>query len=189
MHEKRFAGEVARLRAPERVERLEVARVVELCLAEARLRSVLDVGTGSGLFAEAFAGRGLAVAGVDVKPEMVAAAQAHVPAGHFREAPAEALPYGVSTFDLVFMGLLLHEADEPLTALREARRVARTRVAILEWPYAEGPFGPPLAHRLSPETLAELSRQAGFSHCEAAPLTNVVLYRLSVPLDQGPLPS
>ncbi len=32
MHEKRFEGDIARLRNPERIARLEVERVVTLCL-------------------------------------------------------------------------------------------------------------------------------------------------------------
>jgi ubiquinone/menaquinone biosynthesis C-methylase UbiE len=132
MHEKRFDGAVEWLRAPERVARLEVERVVSLCLESADLKSVLDVGVGSGLFAEAFVQRGLEVAGVDVNPEMIAAARQFVPQGDFREATAEALPYPEGSFDLVFFGLLLHESDEPLDVLQEARRVSRQRVCILE---------------------------------------------------------
>ena len=45
--------------------------------------------------------------------EMIAAAQRFVPEGDFREASAEALPYPDNSFDLVFLGLLLHESDEP----------------------------------------------------------------------------
>lgn len=181
MHEKCFTGGVARLRAPERVERLEVARVVDLCLegADANCRGVLDVGTGSGLFAEEFARRGLSLAGVDAKPEMVVAAEAYVPTGYFRQATAEALPYRDQAFDLVFMGLLLHETDEPLQALREARRVTRDRVGVLEWRYEDETFGPPLAHRISPSALAAMTQQAGFSRCETLPLTHPVLYRLT----------
>ena len=54
MHERRFKGEVERLRAPERIQRIEVDRVVNLCLEGVRADSVLDVGTGSAIFAEAF---------------------------------------------------------------------------------------------------------------------------------------
>jgi ubiquinone/menaquinone biosynthesis C-methylase UbiE len=162
MNEKLFAGDLARLRTPERVARLEVARVVDLCLEGADVQTVLDVGTGSGLFAEAFAQRGLAVAGVDTKAEMVEAARTYVPAGRFQEAPAEALPYPNAAFDLVFMGLVLHESDEPLRVLGEARRVTRQQVVVLEWAYREESFGPPLAHRVAPEALAQWVQQAGF---------------------------
>ncbi len=180
MHEKRFNGTIERLRSPERVARLEVERVVTLCLESEELKSVLDVGVGSGLFAEAFAKQGLQVAGVDVNPEMIVAARQYVPQGDFREATAEALPFKDVKFDLVFFGLLLHESDEPLKVLQEARRVSRRRVCILEWPYLEGEFGPPLTDRLSPTTIDKLVRQAGFAGVETVPLSHLVLYRLNI---------
>jgi len=179
-HEKRFAGDISRLRAPERVELLEVGRVVDLCLENVQTGSVLDVGTGSGLFAEAFAGRGLTVAGVDVNPEMLEAARHFVPGGDFRPGTAEALPCPDRAYDLVFLGLVLHESDETLKALQETRRVARKRVAILEWPYREQPFGPPLAHRLNPDELTGLFQKAGFRTWKKADLSDTVLYLLEV---------
>jgi ubiquinone/menaquinone biosynthesis C-methylase UbiE len=180
MHEKRFEGAIDRLRSPERVEKLEVGRVVELCVENGMVNSVLDVGTGTGLFAEAFAGHSLAVAGVDVNPEMLASASHFVPKGEFREGTAESLPYPDHSFDLVFLGLVLHESDETLKALKEAFRVARVEVAILEWPYRDESFGPPIAHRLSPENLTDLFQKAGFRKWTATDLTNTVLYRLAV---------
>ncbi|HEX7620315.1 MAG TPA: methyltransferase domain-containing protein, partial [Anaerolineales bacterium] len=131
MHEKRFEGDLARLRNPERIARLEVERVVNLCLERANITSALDVGTGTGVFAEAFATRGLSVLGVDVNPEMLPAARIYVPNGNFCEATAEMLPFADASFDLVFMGLLLHESDEQAQVLREARRAAHLRVGIL----------------------------------------------------------
>jgi ubiquinone/menaquinone biosynthesis C-methylase UbiE len=180
MHEKRFEGDIARLRAPERVERLEVDQVTDLCLEGEEITRVLDVGTGTGLFAESFSKHGLEVYGLDANPEMLAAARQFVPKGIFREGTAEALPYLDGSYDLVFLGLVLHETDETLKALKEARRVARSRVAILEWPYQDGPIGPPLAQRLRPEDLAKLFRKAGFRKWKGTNLTNTILYRLEV---------
>jgi SAM-dependent methyltransferase len=180
MYEKRFEGDISRLRAPERIGRLEVARVVSLCLEGAEFDTVLDVGTGTGLFAEAFAQRGLAVAGVDVNPDMLVEARKYVPTGDFREATAEALPYPDSAFDLVFMGVLLHESDEQLKVLLESWRVARSRVCILEWAYREEEFGPLLAHRLNPLDLKRMFKKTGFTRAETIPLTKLVFYRLSV---------
>jgi ubiquinone/menaquinone biosynthesis C-methylase UbiE len=180
MNEKLYDGTVERLRSPDRVARLEVERVVALCLEDADLKTVLDVGVGSGLFSEAFSKQGLEVSGVDVKPEMITAARQFVPKGDFRESTAEELPYPDASFDLVFFGLVLHESDEPLKVLQEARRVSRQRVCILEWPYQEGEFGPPLAHRLNPTEIANLARQAGYENLESIPLTQLAFYRLSV---------
>ncbi len=168
------------LRDPQRVARLEVARVVDACLGGLDARSALDVGTGSGIFAEAFAARGLRVAGVDVNPDMLAAARDYVPGGRFEQAPAEALPFDAGAFDVVFMGLVLHETDDAAQALAEARRVARLRVAVLEWPYRDDEMGPPLAHRLSAEAVADLARKAGFAGVETAPLDHMALFLMVV---------
>lgn len=102
MHEKRFSGTVDRLRSQERVERLEVSRVIQFCLEGENYRSVLDVGTGSGLFAERFAERGLRVTGIDVKFEMLPAARSFVPQGDLVQATAEALPFTRKSFDMTF---------------------------------------------------------------------------------------
>ncbi|HMD88215.1 MAG TPA: class I SAM-dependent methyltransferase [Anaerolineaceae bacterium] len=179
MHERRFNREVERLRDPERIARLEVERVVNLALEELEgVHNVLDVGTGSGLFAEQFAARGLQVTGLDANANMLPAAQQYVPAGTFHEGTAEQLPFPDGSFDLVFMGLLLHETDDTLAALREARRVALKRLAVLEWPDEEQSFGPPRQDRLSYENITALAKKAGFKNVEQIRLEILSLYRL-----------
>ncbi len=180
MHEKRFSGGVERLRSKERVERLEVPRVIRLCLEGDNYNSVLDAGTGSGLFAEEFAERGLRVTGIDAEFRMLPVARSFIPHGKFLKATAEALPFTDKSFDLAFYGLVLHEADDPLALLRAARRVSRKRVCVLEWPYAEQTFGPPLDDRLSPDVLENMFLQAGFSSWKCDHLENVDLYRLTI---------
>jgi len=150
MHEKRYHGDGDRLRSPERIERLEVPRVIAQSMAGIELTSVLDVGTGTGLFAEEFSKVGLRVQGVDANPEMAAAAARHVPGAQFSVSTAEALPFEDRSFDLVFMGLVFHETDDPLEALREALRIASKRVAILEWPHREQDYGPPISTLSAP---------------------------------------
>jgi ubiquinone/menaquinone biosynthesis C-methylase UbiE len=177
MHERRFSGHIGRLRDPERMARLEVDRVVELTLAGVeRPTTMLDVGTGSGLFAQKFSARGVLVTGVDVNPQMLPEASAHVPSGEFHEGLAERLPFPDASFDLVFMGLLLHEADDPLAALREACRVGRGRLAILEWPDELQDFGPPPEHRLAKSRIVTLAKEAGFTNVQSQRLQNLILY-------------
>ncbi|MHB9030554.1 MAG: class I SAM-dependent methyltransferase [Candidatus Latescibacterota bacterium] len=180
MNEDKKFHEIDRLRRPERLARMELERVVDLSLADAEVHSVLDVGTGNGVFAEAFSLRGKEAAGLDESAEMIESAEKHVPRVVFRVGSAEALPWPDRSFDLVFMGLVLHEVDSSLTALREARRVARTRVAVLEWPYVVQEFGPPLSHRLRPGDITELALSAGFRQFEMILLTSLILYRLGV---------
>ena len=178
MHERRFHGEPDRLRRPERVALMEVDRTADLALEGLEASTALDVGTGSGLFAEAFAHRGLAVSGVDANPEMLPAAQKFVPMGDFRPGTAEKLPFADAAFDLVFLGHVLHETDRPLEALKEARRVSRRRVAVYEWPYIDKTPGPPLAHRISPATVETLAREAGFTTIKQFQLEHMVLLLL-----------
>jgi ubiquinone/menaquinone biosynthesis C-methylase UbiE len=179
LHERRFQGGPDRLRASERMALLEVSRVVALSIEGLTVKSVLDVGTGTGIFAEAFAAMGIEVTGVDVNAELLAVAQQHVPAGQFREAPMEQLPFPDRSFDLVFLGHVLHEADNFLTALQEARRVTRNRVAILEWPYREEPNGPPLEHRLKSAVVEDFATSAGYAQVETSQLQHMDFYRLT----------
>lgn len=177
MHEKRFDREIERLRDPERIARLEVQRTVNLALGDlVQPIKILDVGTGSGLFAEEFAARGLEVTGLDANPEMLPAARQFVPSAIFQEGVAEKLPFPDGAFDLVFMGLLLHETDDSLAALRETSRVTRQRLAVLEWPDEEQSFGPPREHRLAVDHVKAIASKAGFEQVNCIRLENLVLY-------------
>jgi ubiquinone/menaquinone biosynthesis C-methylase UbiE len=142
------------------------------------VQSMLDVGTGSGVFAEQFAALGLQVTGLDANAAMLPVAQQYVPSGTFQIGEAEKLPFPDGAFDLVFMGLLLHEADDMPAALSEARRVTRQRLAVLEWPDEEQPVGPPREHRLSPEKITTQAKQAGFEKVSQVRLEILVLYLL-----------
>ena len=88
----------------------------------------------------------------------------------------ESLPWPDRSFDLVFLGHVLHEADDVVAALREARRTAKSRVAALEWPYRTEEHGPPLAHRLTTGRVEDAARAAGITCIDHRPLAHMVLY-------------
>ncbi|OJX48174.1 MAG: hypothetical protein BGO78_12950 [Chloroflexi bacterium 44-23] len=178
MQDKQFNGAAEQLRSPARLTLMEIARVVELSLENISAHTVLDVGTGTAVFAEAFARMGLDVSGVDSNPQLLDIARSYLPHADFQVACADELPFKDKEFDLVFLGHVLHETPDPLSALKDARRVARLRVAILEWPYYSEEQGPPLAHRLSPSILSKLARQAGFPGIEHINLEHMDFYRL-----------
>jgi len=159
---------------------LEIGRVVELCLAGLEVKSVLDVGTGSGVFAEGFVKKGISVTGVDVNQGFLETARRLVPGVDFQMGLAERLPFAAGSFDLVFLGHVLHETNDPALALGEARRVGRYRVSVLEWPYRREEHGPPLEHRLKPETIVALANAAGFRDVEWIQLTHMELFRLTL---------
>jgi ubiquinone/menaquinone biosynthesis C-methylase UbiE len=180
MSERRFHGDPGRLRSPERIALLEVDRVVATSLQGLAAKTVLDVGTGTAVFAEAFSGLGLRVTGIDLDPDLLELARRHAPGASFGLAAAERLPFPDGAFDLVFLGHVLHESEEPGQVLGEAARVAGERVVVLEWPYLEEEHGPPLEHRLKPveiEALLGALRPRGF---ERMSLRHMELYRIAV---------
>ncbi|KAF1082847.1 MAG: hypothetical protein GQF41_0614 [Candidatus Rifleibacterium amylolyticum] len=166
MNEKRFAGSIEKLRNPERSARLQVDRVLNYCFAGCNATRVLDIGTGTGLFAEAFHLRGCEVHGIDCNDNYLKVAAELVPGVEFSNAFAEKLPFADASFDLVLMSHVLHETDDALQAMREAFRVTRHRLAVLEWPYVDQEIGPPLDHRMPAEMIKQLGEQAGFSLCD-----------------------
>jgi ubiquinone/menaquinone biosynthesis C-methylase UbiE len=180
MNERTYHGGADRLRAKERVELLEVDRVVQSVCTGTELHSMLDVGTGTGLFAGAFAHTGMAVAGVDISEDMLAHARRFVPAGDFRIGTMEKIPFEDKSFDVVFLGHVLHEADDVSAALVEAKRVAKKWVAVLEWPYAEEDKGPPLAHRLRSEDVIAGAQKAGFAKVNNIRLKHMEFYLMDV---------
>jgi ubiquinone/menaquinone biosynthesis C-methylase UbiE len=180
MHERRFQGEIARLRSPERIERLEVERVVGLCLEGVHITSVLDVGTGSGIFAEGFAEKANTVVGIDANLEMIKVSKKLVPKAVFQLAMVESIPFADKSFDLVFLGLVLHESDDAQKALLESKRCAKRTVVVLEWPYKQEEVGPPLEHRLKSEDVVAIAKRVGFTAITITPLKDLLLYQFLV---------
>jgi ubiquinone/menaquinone biosynthesis C-methylase UbiE len=179
MHERRYAADIERLRSPQRVESLEINRVVNLALTGIEAKTVLDIGTGSGIFAEAFANKGLLVTGIDPNPDMLKVAREFTPDALFHQGTVEDIPLADKSFDLVFLGHVLHESDDLIKALSESKRCAKYRVAVLEWPYQEEENGPPLAHRLKPEEIQAAAGKVGFTRLEEIRLQHMVLYLFS----------
>ena len=179
-NECRFRGKPSSLRSNERLALLEVDRVVTLSIEGVGLGRILDVGTGTGIFAETFIAKGFEVAGIDANDAMLEVARRLVPEAEFKQARAEAIPYRNGEFDLAFLGLLLHETDDPVQALGEARRVSRSRVVVLEWPYVHDGHKPPLERRLSVERVLDIAKRAGLEHVEHHRLIHTDLYRMAV---------
>ena len=180
MHEKRFNAEIGRLRSAERLERLEIDRVIGLSLEGLPVTSVLDVGTGSGVFAEAFSKKELSVTGIDANPDMIKVAKELVPGLAFQQATVEMMPFADASFDLVFLGLVLHEADDLERALRECKRCARYSVNALEWGYKQEEAGPPIEHRLKSDDVVAMATKVGFKKVTMVKLKTLLLYQFIV---------
>ncbi len=89
---------------------------------------VLDVATGTGFTALAFAPRVAHVVGADVSPGMLAQAakraqEQGIANVAWQEAPAETLPFGDGAFDLVTVRIAPHHFTDVRAFLAEVRRV------------------------------------------------------------------
>lgn len=178
MNERVYNKEIERLRNPERIERLELAKVIEICINGKEIHSVLDIGTGSGVFAEGFHNYGINVVGIDINSEMIEFSRKLLPDIKFLKAASENLPFKDNTFDISFFGVVFHEVDDYNKSLNECYRVTNQSVYILEWYYEEQDFGPPLEHRLKPEFIKNEAMKAGFISFEEIHLSNLVLFKL-----------
>ncbi len=86
---------------------------------------LLDIGCGTGMAAQLAAKLGALVTGLDASEAELSIARERVPDGDFRCGEMEELPYAGASFDVVTAFNSLQFADDPLRALKEARRVAR----------------------------------------------------------------
>src|SRR5215510_10168764 len=124
----------------------DVSFVISDALAHAAQRlnaregeRMLDVATGTGWSARNVARRGAMVTGVDISPELLAAAadlSGHIrPPIEFRVADAERLPFDVGAFDGVVSTFGVMFAIDQAAAAAELGRVCRSggRLALATW--------------------------------------------------------
>ena len=162
---------------------------------------VLDVGCGPGALTAVLAGRvgPDAVCAIDPAPPFVAAIRQRLPGVHVRQGRAEELPYqdagDEDGFDAALAQLVVHFMTDPLTGLREMRRVTRPGgvVAACVWDHGggRGPLTPfwGVVAELWPQERGEsfgagaraghlvgLARDAGLADAEQSELTVSVGY-------------
>jgi ubiquinone/menaquinone biosynthesis C-methylase UbiE len=120
------------------------ADAIDALAAHREQLTVLDVGTGGAdipmaLLARADGrGRGLAIVGIDSRPEVLAAAVvarpaiAATPGLELHVGDGRSLPYGDGSFDVAHASMVLHHlpSDEAVLLLREMGRVARLGVVV-----------------------------------------------------------
>lgn len=92
--------------------------------------SLLDVGCGAGRFSRIAADRGATVSGLDATASFVEIARERVPDGDFRVGDMEELPWADDSFDVVTGFNSFFIAADMVSALREARRVARPGASV-----------------------------------------------------------
>ena len=148
----------------------EYRRVLETLGLEPEL-TVLDLATGTGTLAAAFAERGHRVAGIDFAARLLRRARRRLPQADFRLMDLADLPQiPDNAYDVVALAYVLHGMPPQMRrfALCQARRLARRHVLVFDYSgpgrwhvrfieWIEGPHYPSFVAR----PLAELVAEAG----------------------------
>lgn len=105
-----------------------------LAVLEFNGKRVLDVGCGDGTYTMELFDRGspAEIVGIDLSTEGIKAAN-EKKGGRpikFEVASADSLPYAGGSFDIAHIRGLLHHMDDPLGALKETLRVAKSVIVI-----------------------------------------------------------
>ena len=107
-------------------------------LRDGAVRTILEVGVGTGRIAVPLTAFGFEVTGVDASRGMLAQARTKNLRRLVRGS-AYRLPFPDGAFDAALMVHVLHLLDQPLTALAEATRAGRTGAWALVHPPTGGP--------------------------------------------------
>jgi ubiquinone/menaquinone biosynthesis C-methylase UbiE len=146
--------------------------VVSAHVKNQRIKTILDLGCGTGRFTEALAIRFDAqVLGIDPSKKMLAQARSKPSDDRIRyeHGCGESIPVPDNSVDLIFMSMIFHHFDNPRLAARECRRVLRgdhndrecgtafvrtgTRERISSYPYVDFfPASRPILEEVLPTT-------------------------------------
>ncbi|MEG6520891.1 class I SAM-dependent methyltransferase [Desulfotomaculum sp. 1211_IL3151] len=134
---------------------------------------VLDMGCGIGFLtlpAAQTVGAGGFVYGLDIQEDMLVEALTRSKQENLYNIAwvltyPDKIALPSASVDCVMLGMVAHEVPDLAQLLAECSRVLRHggRIGIVEWNQTFIEMGPPLDHRLKPETLQENLMQQGFT--------------------------
>ncbi len=164
--------------------------VVASSVRKQRIRTILDLGCGTGRFSEALAAHFDAeVIGIDPSKKMLDQARMKLSDSRVRYelGRGEAIPLPDDSVNLIFMSMCFHHFDDERLAVRECRRVARdgaatllrtgTRDRILSYPYVEFfPESRPILEDCLPTgvMIREVFESAGFTTVSSSVVTQKI---------------
>lgn len=134
--------------------------------------TIVEIGAGTGLFAEAFSDRApeATIYAADTADEMLKWMRENRPGvadGHIvpLKATETRVPLADGVADAVYMINLHHELERPVESYAEAFRLLRPdgRLLVVDWAPRETPKGPPQDVRVRPQELTTLLTGAGFT--------------------------
>jgi len=147
-----------------------------------------DLGAGFGFFAIRAAeivGEQGKVEAVDIEPERLDSLKERAQErGVFQGvethlAEGETIPLSSESVDVALIATVLHELNDPLSYLQDAKRILRTpgEIWIIEWQNKETVMGPPLTERHPIDYWVSLMEQAGFDNIWVQTLPAFVLIK------------
>jgi ubiquinone/menaquinone biosynthesis C-methylase UbiE/DNA-binding MarR family transcriptional regulator len=114
----------------------DVETAMQGILGSNRVKTLVDLGTGTGRMLELFSGQSDQAIGIDTSREMITIARAKLEKhgrrhAQVRQGDLYALPFANASTDLVIIHQVLHYLDDPARALIEARRVMHPNGRLL----------------------------------------------------------
>jgi SAM-dependent methyltransferase len=152
-----------------------MVRLVSKYLDSPGGRAVLDIGGGTGNYAQALQARGFKVTVLDAEFAMAERSIGKIGPGRQVVGDASALPFSDGVFDAAIMIHAIHLLRDPSAACREARRVIREGPFALVGPVKENAslfvheyFEPPPAEGSRPSSaeMEKLLVESGFTRVE-----------------------
>src|SRR5216683_3430916 len=169
------------------VDESEVERALLDLVPAGETRALLDIGTGTGRMLEILAPRAEHAVGIDTSREMLTIARVNLERAGLRNCSIRRgdmyqLPLPGASFDTVVIHQVLHYAERPAEAIREAARVLRPggRLVIVDFtPHALEFLRTDHAHRrlgFTDDEILDWCRAAGLEpgwarHLPGSPLT------------------
>jgi len=167
-------AKLERLNDPGRFDSM-IPEVMWEALGSPSPRVIVEIGAGTGLFAEKFAELApeAVVYAVDMAPQMIEwMAENRADARGVDALPRlipllsteTSVPLGYEVADLVAMLNVHHELAEPTSTYAEAFRLLAPggQLLVVDWAARETPKGPPQAIRASATALTEVLQASGF---------------------------
>lgn len=161
---------IGMLNDPRRLELLDLQAVCDYFSLDKDI-SLVDIGTGTGLFAEAFL-KLLPEAkcyALDIRQEAVDWIKGNreiCKSGRLIPLLMQEskTPLDDNIADFVFMITLHHELEEPIKLMKECRRILKSggKLLIADWK-KDAEDGPPKHHRITPESAISDLEAAGFA--------------------------
>ena len=165
----------------------------EAILASIGLRpgfTFMDIGCGGGFFALPAArivGNKGKVYGLDIDAKSIASLNSEATKEGLKNlyptvGRAEESILCHQCADIVFFGIVLHDFEDPLKVLENARKMLgpEGRLVNLDWKKAPTPIGPPVPIRFSEEKAIKLIEAAGFREItlsDAGPYHYIIIAR------------